>query len=1039
MPVRSKTIVISDVHIGNNYRTCWYQRDHHESYLVALLEEIVRRKDEVRRLVILGDLFDFWTYPPNYTPPLIGDILDANPAIFGKTGKLVEAVNALEGRVVYLRGNHDINITQQDLNKIPGNYRIPLVPDGYTVDGVTFAHGHYYTLFNAPPFFDASDPMRPPGGYFVTRTLSYKVEKLLDRKGSKAQTVADLAGWAAPSPNIDSITGAILKGQLDGVYKSFMGFMQGDTGMSDSEKIQMPGGKVTTLEQAKKTYADVATEWAASHGGSWDGNLSAYKAIWADKDGSYLAWFAEVLRRRTGADLVVMGHTHTPKCGLVSREGGATVGRYLNGGEALYLNTGFLCPPKPDLDSGAAVFTYGQIEHGDRTTGQVWKIGRSGGGFDFKQDMVGPDWLVSSGLLGTGKDYSCYVEVFNHTHDVLRVAEGSTAAPYGHFVALPGDIPSGRVGSCWTQDYPAVTGGVTGSEGKVTYGGRGRAKIDLTFGCPFIESNYAGGAPYTSAVDTGGPRGNAIDTTGKPVFVQFSVVDASPLSSTTTPALAAHTGTKRLWTAFGPPGQGSKLEVASTTDGATWAQKKVLAGSEAKSAPALATFGGKLWLCFVGASSPSGELRMTSSADGSTWAAPHGLGMNAKFAPALAVHGDRLWLAYVSSEGGDNRNRVCISSTKDGSTWDTPLKLGMLSRTTPALASFGGRLWIAFMADNETGSILLFSSRDGRAWTESYGVVSSEVVAGPSLSSHADRLVIGLTMPSGSGADFSYVVVRSSPDGRSWSTLNVDLGTRRECGLASYAGKLWVAASNRADHVYLHSEPGLQVWGLNRSHQLWRWLGGTTWEQIPGALTQVAVSGSGDVWGVNATQPTSQVNIYRWDGGEWKSPANGMLSSIGVGSDGSVWGCNPSGSIFRRDGTKWADISGAASRVAVASRDEVWVISVKGDGLYRWDGARWAGMPLKKTPVADVAVAGDGTACMVDGAGAAWRWNGFAWDSLPLPGKTLLARIAVADFETVWGVTTQDKIVRYNGQTWVSDVADATVALTSIAIARAPW
>ena len=65
---RSRTVVISDVHIGTNTKTCWYQKAVHEPFLAAVLDYIVAHADGVDqpviKLVVLGDLFDFWTFRP---------------------------------------------------------------------------------------------------------------------------------------------------------------------------------------------------------------------------------------------------------------------------------------------------------------------------------------------------------------------------------------------------------------------------------------------------------------------------------------------------------------------------------------------------------------------------------------------------------------------------------------------------------------------------------------------------------------------------------------------------------------------------------------------------------------------------------------------------------------------------------------------------------------------------------------------------------------------------------------------------------------
>src|ERR1041385_167921 len=66
---RNKIVVLSDVHIGDNSPTVWYQQKYHEPYLTALFDHVVANADQISELVILGDFVDFWTYPPDRRPP----------------------------------------------------------------------------------------------------------------------------------------------------------------------------------------------------------------------------------------------------------------------------------------------------------------------------------------------------------------------------------------------------------------------------------------------------------------------------------------------------------------------------------------------------------------------------------------------------------------------------------------------------------------------------------------------------------------------------------------------------------------------------------------------------------------------------------------------------------------------------------------------------------------------------------------------------------------------------------------------------------
>src|SRR4051812_48358570 len=110
--------VLSDVHIGDNTPTNWYQASVHEQRLVELLDFVTSQAGDVRELILLGDLVDIWTYPPDVQPPTMAEIIAANPNTLGPNGALKRAVDALPGQVTLLLGNHDGQLTQQDLDAL---------------------------------------------------------------------------------------------------------------------------------------------------------------------------------------------------------------------------------------------------------------------------------------------------------------------------------------------------------------------------------------------------------------------------------------------------------------------------------------------------------------------------------------------------------------------------------------------------------------------------------------------------------------------------------------------------------------------------------------------------------------------------------------------------------------------------------------------------------------------------------------------------------------------------------------------------------
>ncbi len=109
--------------------------------------------------------------------------------------------------------------------------------------------------------------------------------------------------------------------------------------------IIMPDGSLTTINDAKTIYADLFTRWVAQEGSV----LAAARAALADGSGPYLAWFAQRLAIQQSADLVVMGHTHTPVGGLAISP--------IN-----YHNSGFECASQPDNPPKEFTFTVIDLE-----------------------------------------------------------------------------------------------------------------------------------------------------------------------------------------------------------------------------------------------------------------------------------------------------------------------------------------------------------------------------------------------------------------------------------------------------------------------------------------------------------------------------------------------------------------------------------------------------------------------------------------------------------------------------------------------------
>ena len=503
---RGRTVVLSDIHIGDNSRTCWYQRSLHEPYLAAVLDYAIAHAtgdNPVTKLVVLGDLFDFWTYPPDRQPPTVEQIIAANDAILGPGGKLAEAIAAVRGNAIYLHGNHDIGITQADLDHLDlGDHRLTLVDD-VVVDesGLVLTHGHVFTMFNAP---DERYPGEVPVGHFVTRAIAHYLDNTL----AAGQTAASLQDQGSPYGfSLASFIPALWADLASpSVTNTLLDYMAARCGLSETAPIRMADGSSTTISAAKKKYDGLWDDWVARYGGGQVGETFAAKAAQADYDGSYMAWFSQKAAFDRFARGTVTGHTHHPKEGIQNST-------------CLYLNCGFECPSSPDIGAGSAMFTFGVIEADG--TPELWCVLRDAQGYCVKRVPEPPsDQLVYAPFM----DFSCYVSVANRTsQDMERVA---ATADNGYYVsAPPALIPAGATARIWLQDLA----GIHGAEGGATYKvADAETRLPFSYGCPTgIFSNYAsGGSSFVAS--SGSPPGpqtpaGAVPPYGHPLFVDFQL------------------------------------------------------------------------------------------------------------------------------------------------------------------------------------------------------------------------------------------------------------------------------------------------------------------------------------------------------------------------------------------------------------------------------------------------------------------------------------------------------------------------------------
>jgi hypothetical protein len=338
-----------------------------------------------------------------------------------------------------------------------------------------------------------------PVGHFVTRAFAYRLSKTLQ----PGQTAADLEDMGYPNGfDLSAFLRSLFPSDLqpfdvtslnEGIAPMLLDYVATFAEMDEDMEITLPGGRVTSISEAKQVYADLFSQWQDR-----EGVLNAVRAAFADNWPPYLTWFAQRLALQQDADLVVLGHTHSPVSGV-------------HPSPISYINSGFECPSLADQRTAAnpKAFTFTVVD-ADAATGEVWTVTDA----NVIQPYSAPFETV---LPSPAQDYSCYVTILNQTASPL-VLSAAPEPTHGFWaVAPPATISAGGRGRMWVQDYP----GLFGTEATVTYNGR----LHFSFRCPFVGFNRASGPGdnFEARSGDGGWSQGSVPKLSYPLQVRFSV------------------------------------------------------------------------------------------------------------------------------------------------------------------------------------------------------------------------------------------------------------------------------------------------------------------------------------------------------------------------------------------------------------------------------------------------------------------------------------------------------------------------------------
>jgi UDP-2,3-diacylglucosamine pyrophosphatase LpxH len=478
-------VVLSDIHIGDDAPTCWYQTQVHFPYLAAVLRWIVARRATVREVIFLGDTFDFWTYEPSRRPPLMSEIIAKNQMLLGRSGPLADLVRAFPGRVRLLPGNHDENLTSSDIAQLNASLtgnpntgielvtRPRIVLTGSRGARTLFEHGHRWCMFNAP---DPKSRWRElPVGQFVSRGIAYRVATKHKGRTAAELPVSGNGDMDLTADDFRAIWSRAIRRRDLNLVEELLQHVTRKTGLPWNEPISMPGPSRSSLAHARAVFGGLFADWERR-----EGRWNAARAAAADATGEDLAWFALRQALRSRADLVVMGHTHTPIRGLTVAPLGVE-----------YVNSGFECVSLPDTARGVE-FTFALVDL-DAPSASLFAVHKAGGGIQFASSRAGKAPVViprrrqfpSPFDRIPFEDFSCYVRVENRSRTRLHLVRNSVRSNNAIWVVgPPKTIPAGERADIWLQDRL----GMQGSEGRFTYTD-GKSNLNFAFSCPTLTGN----------------------------------------------------------------------------------------------------------------------------------------------------------------------------------------------------------------------------------------------------------------------------------------------------------------------------------------------------------------------------------------------------------------------------------------------------------------------------------------------------------------------------------------------------------------------
>ena len=367
---RGMKVFLSDLHIGTNAETNWFQGEVHGELIRSVLDYIVQNAELIDDVVILGDWFELWNYSPDSTAPDLETIFSRHPHLFNRTPDkrdFVSALEAIKGNFRFVNGDHDMTVPLAEINRLfsqrtdkpifPGHgtslEKNPL-SNNYYKDGLIWAeHGNQNDLFNSPAIND-ENPCQPlPLGYFVNRMYCHYIDKQISsmhrRNASCISGCPSSEGesWGVkPDAFFEQIVKKMISGQsVNAAELVLENLMSRNRSQHLEFNMKAMGLGFIDSFDVPKFYPNLINS----------NNLmdSAHEIEVA------CTGLGNFARRHfctnPGCRLVVMGHTHQ-----------AAFEVFGAGQTKVFANLGYLCPSQRDMNSGVQQATFLVVREDER-------------------------------------------------------------------------------------------------------------------------------------------------------------------------------------------------------------------------------------------------------------------------------------------------------------------------------------------------------------------------------------------------------------------------------------------------------------------------------------------------------------------------------------------------------------------------------------------------------------------------------------------------------------------------------------------------